>query len=256
MKVPSRFVRDEFPSIMPIGLSPLRGVAFTIDPEAGLPSALATRARDGCTLVLVPLRGVSTVQGVLVVDIAREDATMDRFDADMAMSFGTQAGLMLERLHSVEALMSDALIDELTGLGNRRSANLALSHLQPGDVVVMLDLDRFKDLNDTQGHAAGDDVLRAFGENLRAVLREGDAAIRYGGDEFLVLLRGAGARAEDIVGRIRARWLEGAQPVGFSAGLSVFQSGQNPVETVARADAALYLDKPNPRSSAVTGSVS
>ncbi|MGZ6543790.1 MAG: diguanylate cyclase domain-containing protein [Actinomycetota bacterium] len=234
----------------------MRATEPIVFPETGLPSALATRARDGCTLVLVPLRGVGTVQGVLVVDIAREDATLDRFDEDMAMSFGTQAGLMLERLHSVEALMSDALVDELTGLGNRRSANLALSRLQPGDVVVMLDLDRFKELNDTQGHAAGDDVLRAFSENLHAVLREGDAAIRYGGDEFLVLLRGAGARAEDIVERIRARWLEGAQPVGFSAGLSLFQSGQNPVETVARADAALYLDKRSARGPAVSGSIS
>ena len=172
------------------------------------------------------------------------------------MSFGTQAGLMLERLHSVEALMSDAMVDELTGLGNRRSANLALSHLQPGDVVVMLDIDRFKELNDTQGHAAGDDVLRAFSENLRAVLREGDAAIRYGGDEFLLLLRGAGARAEDIVQRIRARWLEGGARVDFSAGLTVFQAGQNPVETVARSDVALYLDKRSARCTAGTGAIS
>ena len=206
--------------------------------------------------MLVPLRGVSSVQGVLVADLAREDAALDRFDEDMAMSFGTQAGLMLERLHSVEALMSDALVDELTGLGNRRSTNHALSHLQPGDVVVMLDLDRFKELNDTHGHAAGDDVLRAFSENLLAVLREGDAAFRYGGDEFLVLLRGAGARAEDIVGRIRTRWQEGAQPVGFSAGLSVFPGGENPVEAVARADEALYLDKRNAPGRAVTRSVS
>ena len=86
----------------------MRATEPVVFPETGLPSALATRARDGCTLVLVPLRGVGTVQGVLVVDIAREDATLDRFDEDMAMSFGTQAGLMLERLHSVEALMSDA----------------------------------------------------------------------------------------------------------------------------------------------------
>lgn len=235
----------------------MQGAAPVVVLQNELPSALASRPLDGCALVLVPLRGVSTVQGVLVVDLARDVAALDRFDEDMAMSFGTQAGLMLERLHAVEALMSDALVDELTGLGNRRSANLALSHLQTGDVVVMLDLDRFKALNDTQGHAAGDEVLRRFGANLNAVLREGDAAIRYGGDEFLLLLRGAGSRADDIVERIRDRWLGGAPPVGFSAGLSVFQSGQNPVETVARADAALYLDKDRSvRGSAVTGVVS
>ena len=237
-------------------LAAMRGTGPVVFPETGLPSVLATRAPGGCTLVLVPLRGAATVQGVLVVDLARQDADRDRFDEDMSMSFGTQAGLMLERLHSVEALLSDALVDELTGLGNRRSANLALSHLQPGDVVGMLDLDRFKELNDTKGHAAGDEVLRAFGENLQAVLREGDAAIRYGGDEFLILLRGAGARAEDIIERIRARWLEGGARIDFSAGLTVFQSGQNPVEAVARSDVALYLDKRSARRAAGTGAIS
>jgi FOG: GGDEF domain len=132
-------------------LEAMRGTEPAVATEDGLPSALTTRPPDGCALVLVPLRGVSTVQGVLVVDLAPEAAGFDRFDQDLAMSFGTQAGLMLERLHSVEALMSEALADELTGLGNRRLANVALSHLGPGDAVVMLDLDRFKELNDTRG---------------------------------------------------------------------------------------------------------
>ncbi len=208
-----------------------------------LPSALAARPSDGSALVLVPLRGVSTVQGVLVVDLTREGAALDRFDEDMAMSFGTQAGLMLERLHSVEALMSDALVDELTGLGNRRSANLVLSDLQPGDAVAMLDLDRFKELNDTQGHAAGDEVLRKFGAHLSASLRDGDSGIRYGGDEFLLLFHGAGSRAADIVERIHHQWLDGAPLVGFSSGVTAYENGESPEETVARADEALYRDK-------------
>lgn len=235
----------------------MRGTEPVVVPEDELPSALATRPPDGCALVLVPLRGVSTVQGVLVVDLAPEAAGFDRFDEDLAMSFGTQAGLMLERLHSVEALMSEALVDELTGLGNRRLASLALSHLGPGDAVVMLDLDRFKELNDTRGHAAGDEVLRRFGAHLSAALREGDAGIRYGGDEFLLLLRGAGTKAPGIVERIRLQWLDGTPPVGFSAGVAAYQSGQTSAETVARADEALYVDKRNAkRGSTVTGSIS
>jgi diguanylate cyclase (GGDEF)-like protein len=70
--------------------------------------------------------------------------------------------------------MSDTLVDELTGLGNRRSANLALSRLQPGDVVVMLDLDRLKELNDTLGHAAGDECSAGSARQLPGGVCRGD----------------------------------------------------------------------------------
>ncbi len=221
----------------------LRGNGPIVTTQDQLPPGLATRPDGGGTLLLVPLRGVSTVQGVLLADLARLQRPLDRFDADLAMSFATQAGLMLERLRAVESLVSETLRDELTGLGNRRSANHALARLGPGDAVVMLDLDRFKELNDTKGHAAGDDALRRFGTHLAEGLREGDAAIRYGGDEFLLLLRGVGTRSEAIVERVRARWLEGSPPVGFSAGIAVHAQDQRPEDTVARADGALYEDK-------------
>ncbi|MGZ4110220.1 MAG: GGDEF domain-containing protein, partial [Actinomycetota bacterium] len=107
------------------------------------------------------------------------------------------------------------------------------------------------------GPAAGDEVLRRFGAHLNAARREGDAGIRYGGDAFLLLLRGAGSKAPGIVERIRLQWLAGTPPVGFSAGVAAYQSGQTAAEMVAHADEVLYIDKRNRKiGSTVTGSIS
>jgi diguanylate cyclase (GGDEF)-like protein len=83
------------------------------------------------------------------------------------------------------------LRDELTGLGNRALFVRRFEELAPssrGFAVCLLDLDRFKPINDTHGHAVGDEILRHFAERLRSVLRPGDTAVRLGGDEFAVIL--------------------------------------------------------------------
>ena len=101
--------------------------------------------------------------------------------------------------------------DALTGLHNRRHLDVELARLHRDSLrhqdplsVLLLDLDHFKQINDTYGHAAGDDVLRAFAERLRSELRAGDVGGRWGGEEFLVILPRTdldGARA--IAERIR-----------------------------------------------------
>ncbi len=102
-------------------------------------------------------------------------------------------------------LREQALHDPLTGLGNR---NLLDEHtrtaLVPGvpASVLVLDLDGFKAVNDTLGHAAGDELLRVVGARLRAHAREGDLVARLGGDEFVVLLPGATA---DVAAEVAAR---------------------------------------------------
>jgi diguanylate cyclase (GGDEF)-like protein len=80
-----------------------------------------------------------------------------------------------------------ACIDELTGVATRAEIGPVLAASQPGYVVCLLDLDGFKRLNDTQGHASGDAALRSFGALLRASVRDGDFCGRYGGDEFVVV---------------------------------------------------------------------
>ncbi len=140
-----------------------------------------------------------------------------------------------------ERLAESASTDLLTGLVNRRMLDRALGRLSADDTVIMLDLDHFKQVNDKFGHAAGDEVLRAFGSVLRRTARSRDIVGRFGGEEFLIVLA-LGGDADALLRRLRAEWLtERPSPVTFSAGVAA--SAGDPDETVSLADQALYQAK-------------
>ena len=158
----------------------------------------------------------------------------------------TEAGLMRQR----ERLAYEATHDELTGLGNRRLMIERLEKaLQEGPAaVLMIDMDRFKVINDSLGHGAGDSLLVTVADRLRMSLREPDLTCRYGGDEFAVLVRSS---VDDLeLSAIATRLIETVrEPVSVgetliiptcSVGITVARDGDN-LETVIRhADAALY----------------
>ena len=140
-----------------------------------------------------------------------------------------------------ERLAESASTDLLTGLPNRRMLDRALGRLAADDTVIMLDLDHFKQVNDNFGHAAGDEVLRAFGSVLRGTVRGRDIVGRFGGEEFLIVLTPPQG-ADVLLQRLRAEWLTGRPfPVTFSAGIAA--SAGDPDETVSLADQALYQAK-------------
>ncbi len=140
-----------------------------------------------------------------------------------------------------QRLAESASTDLLTGLPNRRMLDRALGRLAADDIVIMLDLDHFKQVNDTLGHATGDEVLRKFGRLLHGTVRGRDIVGRFGGEEFLIVLAPPGD-ADVFLRRLRTEWLtERPLPVTFSAGIVL--SAGDPDETVNLADQALYQAK-------------
>ncbi len=138
--------------------------------------------------------------------------------------------------------------DPLTGLGNRRGLR-RLRKLVRRDTVVMLDLDHFKKVNDSEGHDAGDRLLVAFSRMLRQRLRSTDLVFRLGGEEFLLVLPDTGTdHALVLLEQMRLKWnLERPLAVTFSAGIARIDNGD--LETAMRsADGALYTAKSRGRN--------
>ena len=160
-----------------------------------------------------------------------------------------------ERQHHAAGLERAAQSDALTGLVNRRRFNeivTALLAQQRPLSVLMLDLDHFKEINDTHGHAAGDKVLHSVALRMCTALRNGDTVGRIGGEEFAALLPDASLdEARQIAERLRAAIAaepieagDGPIPVSASIGLASPYPGETDVATVlARADKALYAAK-------------
>lgn len=138
-------------------------------------------------------------------------------------------------------IMTDAsLRDELTGVGNRRLAESLLASLKDRDALLLIDLDHFKDVNDTDGHLVGDEVLVQLGRFLREHLRSGDWAARYGGEEFLVVLAGIDLDAMATAERLQAAWRATNPRTTLSIGVAVHNSLADPRATLEEADRALY----------------
>jgi len=156
-----------------------------------------------------------------------------------------------------------AMIDSLTGVLNRRAFldhadGEWVRHRRHGHALAcaMIDVDGFKKINDTFGHAAGDAVLQHIGALVRATLRASELPARLGGDEFIALmpetnLEGAMATAERLLGRVAARpltVLDQSFATTLSIGVAGAESCNSLEELMARADAALYRAKKEGRA--------
>lgn len=187
------------------------------------------------------------VAGGVAVLAGRMGAMRDRLKSQKA-----------ELQRALERIGELALRDELTGLYNRRHMTTLLAaersrQRRDGSplAIALLDIDHFKRINDTHGHLAGDQVLRAFAEISRTTLRTTDVLARWGGEEFLLMLPGATlAQAEHSIERLRealrTRAFDAVAPglrVTFSAGLSVPAVGDSGEACVDRADQAMYRAK-------------
>ena len=147
-----------------------------------------------------------------------------------------------------ERLLRDATIDDLTGLLNRRGWRMAAERelaraARDGTSIAMLilDLDRLKEINDTRGHDEGDRALCNTAERMRSAFRAGDVLARLGGDEFgALLMDNSDGQAMSAVERLKAATPELAS---FSAGAAAWNGSESLEELMRRADVALYAAK-------------
>lgn len=214
---------------------------------------------------LRPYRGVDATELVFPLEDSRRsvgavrvrfDEPQDEFMVHVADLFAAQAAPVVEQARLMAALVDDANRDELTGLGNRRYATAMLEALQPGDAVIILDLDHFKRVNDTWGHAAGDEVLREVSTFLVSTLRGSDRiatrppVARLGGEEFLVVAKQVGYHAMAVAERLIEDWRRTDPVATISAGVAVHLADRSPEATLAAADTALYQAKNDGRDCA------
>jgi diguanylate cyclase (GGDEF)-like protein len=210
--------------------------------------------RDACrrvgarSLVVVPLQHDAHAAGVLKVYSENRDAFAPEHVRVLTL-LADMIGSALARAELLEKLHRLALTDELTGLPNRRSWYDHLEHAlararrsaEPLSVVV-LDLNGFKQVNDEQGHAAGDRLLRTVSACWSSALRDSDILGRIGGDEFAVILEQTDREiAARIAGRLEA-CLPGAE-VSVATGIATWNRAEDAEGLLSRADAAMYEQK-------------
>ncbi len=246
-RVPDSISREELEGIVPLGT----GIG---DPsEANLARLLPTG-----TELMIPFDAAGERVGVLLLGARLNGLAYGRAERDLAATLAFAGAIALKNAELVERLQSAATTDQLTGLFNRRALEERLEaeisrsvRHQIRTTVAMIDLDRFKKVNDTLGHAAGDRYLVLVSQLLRRHVRTLDVVGRLGGDEFLVILPMTNpAEANGFVQRVQQAFIEMvAENPEFGLGsLSIGiaeapRDGLTPVAVLAAADAALYSAK-------------
>ena len=249
------------------------GNRFRLVPRNGIKAGLRGLGRrlPGGRILLNLSFGIDLISAVR--DLALTDADFAATDLAMELLYLAEAnaavtrelrGLNLRLEGARVAAEEEAMTDPLTGLRNRRAVDLVLERLcaaRAGFGLLHLDLDYFKAVNDTLGHAAGDFVLETVGRILREQLRSEDCAARIGGDEFVVIVAGRSdpktlqAIADRIIARISQPMPFDGQIARVSASIGIARSSDmmvpDPTQLLAIADRALYAAKHAGRGRAV-----
>ncbi len=230
-------------------------------------------ARDGIkvatkSVIAIPFNLQGAQSGVFFLRTLEEGVTLTQNDVAFADQVIKTAVNAIEKAYELETVQSDkeryrwlATIDALTGCLNRRAFLERLereldrvSRYTTELSILMIDLDRFKAINDTRGHIVGDSVLRQLGDLLRGEVRSVDLAARYGGEEFVIVLPetdadGAQAFAERLRKRVlQTNFAETGDPLNLTVSIGVASTGQDgavptPDSLIAMADKALYRAK-------------
>ncbi|GAA0810252.1 diguanylate cyclase [Spirilliplanes yamanashiensis] len=248
---------DHGPVPLPAGdeLAPVLATAEpALHPAGGWTALLADGPR---TWLVVPLLARDRRLGVLVLAAEAADA-YSAADIGLVTALAAQGMVAYENATLFDQVRALATTDPLTGVANRRhffelaGREVAAAHRTGRRLAaLMIDIDHFKQVNDTYGHQAGDDVIRGVVERLRAGHREADILARYGGEEFVLLLPDVGDGAPELAERLRAavaagpvETRDGPVPVTISVGCAhLGPADHEPDRLLGRADESLYRAK-------------
>ena len=237
-------------------LSPLKDeVMFRIASH----SDMALETIDGKLMLLVPLQLNEAGFGLMALALTEPDFSLNENDQALLTFTASQIGTAVERHQMLDRLQYLALYDALTGLPNRelfqdriQRSLLRAKREQKHFALMYMDLDKFKEANDTFGHAAGDCLLKEAALRITQCVRETDTVVRFGGDEFVVLLDAVENRngAFGVAEKIRVElakpyeWQGNEIELSVSIGISVFpQQGEQITQLIAAADEAMYKAK-------------
>ena len=209
--------------------------------------------------VVVPITARNSLLGALIVGSAKRELMPDDTLRERLSGVAGLAATAFDGVSLLDEVRHQALHDPLTDLANSRlfedrvTQALAIARRRPSHLAMLfVDLDRFKEINDTYGHKVGDDVLRAVAERLLATVRYEDTVARIGGDEFGILVQGpadnddAEAAAQRIVSALCEPFVVHGRTlsIGASVGLTRFPDPGDTYDSVlSRADSAMYQAK-------------
>lgn len=234
-----------------------------LGPEDRILSKLLPGGRN---VLVAPLVADGQPLGVLVVENSDDKGGfIQRRIVSMVGQFASHGALAMRNAWLLEQVQRLAATDALTGIANRRTFEKALgaeisraSRTRSDVTLILLDIDRFKSLNDEFGHQAGDEVLARVGEALRHACRESDTPARYGGEEFAVLMPGCSPEEAQLAAeRLRKQisQIDTVRAITFSAGIATFPiHALSADDLISRADDALYRSKRGGRDRATMSS--
>ena len=256
---------DDFPATRRVLLDQRPILIDVADPAAD-PAEVGYLASMGQrTMAMVPLVAAGRTVGLIEITSARRNA-FDSRAVELAVMLAGEAAMALENARLYDEIRHRALHDGLTGLANRvlfrDRVELAVARSQRSGTliaVLFLDLDDFKALNDTHGHARGDEVLAVAARRVSDVLRPSDTAARHGGDEFAILVEDIVDEADALTVATRlAEALRQPMPIGHaevriaaSIGVAIGGAGHETADDLLRnADVAMYAAKASSRGGA------
>jgi diguanylate cyclase (GGDEF)-like protein len=206
------------------------------------------------SIIGVPLKSRGKIFGVIELINKLDGSSFTSFELKLLQTVADYAAIAIEKCYYFRSLQRMASIDPLTGLYNRRFFHRHLEKeleraKRSGEsfTLVLIDVDKFKTINDSLGHTAGDKVLIAIADALRKTVRKADVACRLGGDEFLILMPEAGvAHAEKLKKRVNAYIAKSGDElgIGFSVSFGIHEgTASKPEEALDFVDRRMYEEK-------------